>query len=54
MDVCQGTEKLIHIQLDLQHWHSLLQLDVVPGRAVDGLRYVFEDKVKINFVLLLN
>ena len=52
MDVHEGTEELVHIQLDLEHRHGLLELGIVPASAIDGLRDVFEHKVEVHFIFL--
>lgn len=52
VDVHQGTEELVHIQLDLEHWHRLLELGIVPAGTVHGLGDVFEHKVEVHFVFL--
>lgn len=52
VDVCQRPEELVHVQLDLEHWHDLLELCVVAQRAVDGLWDVFKDEVEVDFVFL--
>lgn len=52
VDVHEGAEELVHIQLDLEHGHGLLELDIVAASAVDGLGDVFEHKVEVHFVFL--
>ena len=52
VDVHQRTQKLIHVELDLQHRHRLLELRVVATCAIDGLGDVFEHKIEIHFVFL--
>ena len=52
VDVRERPQKLVHVELDLEHRHWLLELGVVAARAVDGLRHVFEDKIEVNFVFL--
>jgi hypothetical protein len=46
------TAHLVHVQLDLQHRHRLLQFRVVSRSAVYGLGDKFEHQVEVNFVLL--
>ena len=43
---------LVHVQLDLQHRHGLLELRVVSRRAVHGLGHEFEHQVEVDLVLL--
>jgi len=52
MDVCQRAEQLVHVQLDLENWHGLLEFDVVPAGSVHGFGYVFQYEVEVDFVLL--
>lgn len=52
MDVHEGTEELIHIQLDLEHGHGLLELGIVPAGAVHRLWDVFKHKVEVHFIFL--
>ncbi len=52
VDVHEGTEELVHIQLDLEHRHRLLELGIVPAGTVHCLRDVFEHKVEVHFVFL--
>lgn len=43
---------MVHVQLDLESWHGLLEFDVVPAGSVYGFGYVFQDEVEVDFVLL--
>lgn len=52
MDVGQGAEELVDVELDLQHRHGCLHLVEVSRRPVDGLRNEFEDKVEVHFIFL--
>jgi len=42
----------IGTNLDLDHGHRLLELRVMPGSSVDGLRDVLEHEVQVDLVLL--
>ena len=53
VDVREGPQELIHIKFDLQHWHRLLEFGIMAACTIDGLRYIFEHEVKINFIFLL-
>lgn len=53
MQVGQGPEVLVDVQLDEQHGHGLLHLAVMLQNAVHGLRHVIHDDVQVYFVLLL-
>lgn len=53
VDVCQGSQELVHVQLDLEHWDNLLELGVVPKGAVDGFGDKLEHKVEVDLVLLV-
>ncbi len=53
VDVHKRTEKLIHVKLDLEHRHGLLQLCIVTTCTIDGLWDVFKDKVEVDFIFLL-
>ena len=52
VDVHQRTEELVHVELDLEHRHGLLQLGVVATGAINGFWDVFEHKVEVYFVFL--
>ena len=52
VNVHEGTEELVHIQLDLEHGHRLLELGIVPAGTVHGLWDVFEHKVEVHFIFL--
>ena len=52
MYVREGSEKLVHVQLDLKHWHGLLQLDVVARSAIYSLWDVFLNEVEVDFIFL--
>jgi hypothetical protein len=45
MDVGKGSEKLVDVQLDFEHWHDSLELAKVARRAVDSFGDVFEDQI---------
>ena len=53
VDVHEGTEELVHVELDLQHRHGLLELGIVTTSAIHGLGDVFKDKVEVHFIFLL-
>lgn len=52
VDVGERTEELVHVELDVMHWHRLLELGVVTGGAVDSLGHELEHKVEVNLILL--
>ena len=52
VNVHERTEELVHIQLDLEHGHGLLELGVVPAGTVHGLWDIFEHKIEVHFVFL--
>lgn len=52
VDVHKGAQELVHVELDLQHRHRLLELGIVATRTIHGLRDVFEHKIEIDFVFL--
>ena len=52
VDVHEGTEELVHIQLDLEHGHRLLELGIVPAGAIHGFWDIFEHKVEVHFIFL--
>ena len=51
--VVKALAHLVHVQLDLQHRHGLLELCVVTASTIHGLWNVFEDKVEVHFIFLL-
>ena len=53
MDVSEGPKKLVHVEADVRHRHGLLEFGIVSGGAVDCFWNVFEDKVEVDFILLL-
>lgn len=54
VDIGKGTEKLVHIQFDLEHRHGLFEFGVMATSAVDGLRDIFQHEVQVNFIFLWN
>jgi len=52
MDIGQTSEQLIHVQLDLEHGHCLLDLGVVARCTIDRLWDIFEHEIEENFILL--
>lgn len=52
MDIGKGTEELVHVQFDLEHWHRLFEFGIMAAGAVDGFRDIFQYKIKIHFVFL--
>ena len=52
VNVHERTEELVHIQLDLEHGHGLLELGIVPAGTVHGLWDVFEHKVEVHLIFL--
>lgn len=52
VDVSKRAEKLIHVELDLEHGHGLFKLRIVATGAVDSLGNVFKYKIEIHFILL--
>lgn len=52
MNVGQRAKELVHVQLDLERRHGLLQFGVMTARTVDGLGDIFEDEVEVQFVFL--
>lgn len=53
VDVGEGTEQLVSVQLDFQNGHGRLHLVEEARRAIDCLGDVFLDQVQIDLVLLL-
>ena len=54
MDIGEGSERLISIQLDQERWNGLLHLVVVLEHAIDRLRYVVHYHIQIYLILLQN
>lgn len=52
VDVGQATEQLVHVQLDLQHRHGLLDPGIVSSSTVNGLGDILEHEVQENLILL--
>ena len=52
VDIGKGTEKLVHVQFDLKHGHGLLEFGVMATSAVNGLGYIFQHEVQVNFIFL--
>lgn len=53
MDVGEGPEKLVDVQLDLENWHSGLHLVEKSRGSVDGLGDEFLHQVEIYLIFLL-
>ena len=45
MNVGEGSEELIHVQLDGEHGHGRLEFDEMARGAIDRLGDEFEDEV---------
>lgn len=54
VNVRERAHELVHVQFDLQHWHRLLEFDIVPRRAVNGLGHIFQNKVQVDLVFLFS
>ena len=52
MDVCEGAEKLVNVELDFEDRHGGFHLVEVPRRTVNGLWNIFLYQVKVYLVLL--
>lgn len=52
MDVSEGAQQLVHVELDLEHWHGLFEFCIVTTSAVNRFGNIFQHKVEIDFVLL--
>lgn len=52
VNVCESTEELVDVELDLEDWHDCLHLVEVSRSPVDGLWDVLLYKVEVYFVLL--
>lgn len=44
---------MIHVELDLEHWHGLLEFGVVATRAIYSFGDIFEHKVEVHFIFLV-
>ena len=53
VNVRERSQKLIHIQLDLQHRHGLLEFYIVARSTIYCFGHVFKNEVKIDLVILL-
>lgn len=54
VDIRKGTQELVHVQFDLEHGHGLFEFSVMTTSAVDSFWDVFQDEIKVHFVLLKN
>lgn len=54
VNVRQGAEELVGVELHLNHGHGSLHFVEVARRAVDGLGDIFENQVEVHFILLLS
>lgn len=45
---------MIHVELDLEHWHWLLEFGVVATSAIYSFGDIFEHKVEVHFIFLEN
>jgi hypothetical protein len=52
VNICEGTEELVDVQLDFEDWHGCLHLVEISRSPVDGLRDVFLYEVEVDFILL--
>lgn len=54
VNVGQGSEKLVDVQLDLQRGHSGLHFIEKTRSPIDGLRNEFLDQVEIDLIFLIS
>ena len=54
VDICQGTEELVNIKLDLQHWHRRFELVEIPRRPIHRFRHILKNEIQVDFILLRN
>lgn len=52
VDVGQGAEQLVGVELDLENRHGRLHLVEVPRRTVDGLGNELLDQVQVDLIFL--
>lgn len=52
VDIGKRTEKLVHVQFDLEHGHGLFEFGIMATGTVNGFWNIFKNKIKINFVFL--
>lgn len=52
MNIGQASEQLVHVELDLEHRHSLLDLGVVARGTIHGFGDVLKHQVEENLFLL--
>lgn len=52
MDIREGAQELVHVQLDLKHGHGLFEFSIVTTGAVNSFWDIFEHEIEVNFVLL--
>ena len=52
VNICEGTEELVDVELDFKNWHGCLHLVEISGCPVDGLRDIFLYEVEVDFILL--
>jgi hypothetical protein len=52
VNVGQGTEELVDVELYFEYWHGRLYLVEISRSAVDCLGHIFLHQVQVDFVLL--
>lgn len=52
VDIRKGAQELVHVQFDLEHGHGLFEFSIMTTSAVDSFWDIFQDEIKIYFVLL--
>jgi len=52
MNIGQASEQLVHVELDLEHRHGLLDLGIMARSAIHCLGDVFKHQVEENLFLL--
>ena len=52
MNICEGTEELVDVELDFENWHGCLHLVEISRCPVDGLGDKFLYEVEVDFILL--
>lgn len=53
VDVGEGAEKLVDVELNLENWHGSLHLVEVSGSTVDSFWHKLLHEIEVNFILLI-
>lgn len=52
MNIREGSQALVHVEFDFEHWHLLFHFRVGSRATVEVFGDVFQNQVQVNLTLL--